>query len=325
MNTKKPGYGKASRILNIYEALSHGQLVNKNNSAAKFEVDEKTIRRDISDIRSYIRNFHFNTKMEVIKGESGEYFLTDSEDRRLSKEEVLVLSKVLLESRAFTVEERDRLLTKLGYMVADDERKTINELISNEKEYYAQPVHKKELFTTIWELSDAVKTARCIELHYERGKDKKEVERTVEPLGIIFSEYYFYLVAKIQGSNHEEPAIFRLDRIQEYKVTDQHCSNPNQRFEEGKWHNAIQFMQPGEPMIIIFRFWGESIEAVLDRLPTAEIVSADERGSIVKAQIMGRGIKMWLLSQAQYLEVLKPDSFRDEIVKTIEEMRGNYK
>ena len=44
-----------------------------------------------------------------------------------------------------------------------------------------------------------------------------------------------------------------------------------------------------------------SIEAVLDRLPTAEIVERDETGWTVEAEVFGRGIEMWLQSQGSYI------------------------
>lgn len=86
----------------------------------------------------------------------------------------------------------------------------------------------------------------------------------------------------------------------------------------------IQFMQSGSLMKLRLRFWGESLEAVLDRLPTAKIISQDNGAAIVEAEVFGRGIKMWLLSQAQYLEVLKPDDFRQEMLETIVVMKNVY-
>ena len=42
-------------------------------------------------------------------------------------------------------------------------------------------------------------------------------------------------------------------------------------------------------------------EAVLDRLPTAEIVERDETGWTVEAEVFGKGIEMWLRSQGSYI------------------------
>lgn len=44
----------------------------------------------------------------------------------------------------------------------------------------------------------------------------------------------------------------------------------------------------------------------------------------MEAEVFGKGIKMWLLSQAENLEVVEPKEFRDEMKRTIGEMAKNY-
>ena len=56
-------------------------------------------------------------------------------------------------------------------------------------------------------------------------------------------------------------------------------------------------MYGGRLQQIKFRYTGPSIEAVLDRLPTAQIVQQDETGWTVTAEVFGKGIDMWLRSQ----------------------------
>ena len=60
-------------------------------------------------------------------------------------------------------------------------------------------------------------------------------------------------------------------------------------------------MYGGKLERIRFRYTGPSIEAVLDRLPTAEIIGQDEDGWTVEAEVFGKGIEMWLRSQGNYI------------------------
>lgn len=46
---------------------------------------------------------------------------------------------------------------------------------------------------------------------------------------------------------------------------------------------------------------------MLDRLPTAEIISTDSDGWTIKAEVFGKGIEMWLRSQGPYVQVVKED------------------
>ena len=45
---------KIQRVLGIYTKLNNGQLVNKAEEAMRFGVNERSIQRDIDDIRIFL-------------------------------------------------------------------------------------------------------------------------------------------------------------------------------------------------------------------------------------------------------------------------------
>lgn len=98
-----------------------------------------------------------------------------------------------------------------------------------------------------------------------------------------------------------------------------------ERFQEGEFRKRIQFMHAGELMHIKFIFNGSSPQAVLDRLPTAKILSNKDGHYLFEAEVFGRGIKMWLLSQGTNIEVLEPIELREEMIETIHSMQQNYR
>ena len=55
---------------------------------------------------------------------------------------------------------------------------------------------------------------------------------------------------------------------------------------------------------IRFKYTGPSNEAVLDRLPTAEIIEQDADGWTVEAEVFGKGVDMWLRSQGKYIALI---------------------
>lgn len=61
-------------------------------------------------------------------------------------------------------------------------------------------------------------------------------------------------------------------------------------------------MYGGKLEHIRFRYTGPSLEAVLDRLPTAQVIKAEENGWLISAEVFGKGIDMWLRSQGEYVE-----------------------
>lgn len=77
-------------------------------------------------------------------------------------------------------------------------------------------------------------------------------------------------------------------------------------------------------MRIQLKFHGENPEPVLDRLPTAYVVEQKEHEYTISAEVYGKGIVMWLLSQGSRLEVLRPESLRQEMKKQAQEIAKLY-
>ena len=313
--------------MSIFERLHKGQAIHKQQEAERFGVNVKTIQRDVEDLRKYLADTNGGEVSQyiVFNRKDNAYVLQWESRNWLTNKEILAVARVLLESRAFAKAEMEELLEKIVLQCAPRESKLIQEIIRNERFYYRPLQHGQPLLQRIWDLSQAVREQRLIELEYQRVQSTERVKRTVEPLGVIFAEYYFYLIAAIHDMNYEFPAIYRLDRIRGFHILDQHFHVPyTARFEEGEFRKRVQFMKAGRILKIRFKFWGDSLEAVLDRLPTASVISSDGNIAVVEAEVFGKGIKMWLLSQAQYLEVLGPPEFREEMRETVQKMMENY-
>lgn len=83
-------------------------------------------------------------------------------------------------------------------------------------------------------------------------------------------------------------------------------------------------MYAGKLEKIQLRFYGENPEPILDRLPTAHVIEQYSNEYTIEAEVYGKGIIMWLLSQRSKVEVLKPDSLREEMKKILSEMMNLY-
>lgn len=57
---------KSERILNIYYSLISGIVVRKTKAAIAYDVDERTIQRDINDIRMFFANKMAIFNMRVV-------------------------------------------------------------------------------------------------------------------------------------------------------------------------------------------------------------------------------------------------------------------
>ena len=212
-------------------------------------------------------------------------------------------------SGAYKVQIIDKLLRCCA---SKNNQKAVGALIQNEKYHYIAPRHGVRLTNRLWKLGCAIRENRIIEIGYSRLKGKETVVRRTKPVGIMVSELYFYLPAFIDNIDRDEhfedpndifPTIYRIDRINSIRVTDIHFRVPYaERFEEGEFRKRVQFMYGGKLQTIRFRYSGPSIEAVLDRLPTAKILEETDTDYLVEAEVFGKGIDMWLRGQGEWVK-----------------------
>lgn len=329
---------KNFRVLDIYVRLCEGKTINKVREAERFGVDARSIQRDIDDIRAFLDERSVNasdirkiTYCHLRKG----FVMTGTESSMMSNSEILAVGKILLGSRAFTRKDMYAIIDKLLAGCAPQKNlKLVSELLANEKFHYVETRHKADIWDRLWEIGMEIQSHNLLEITYEKQIDTRElVKRIVQPVAILFSEYYFYLNAYLMKKGEkgmyvqafDHPSIFRLDRIHAYKKTgDKFRVAYADRFEEGEYRKRLQFMFAGKLMRVQFLFTGNSVDAVLDRLPTAKVIQEGGNGCVIEAEVYGRGILMWLLSQGTMVEVLQPQAFREEMKKMLLDMLAQY-
>ena len=319
------GTGKTVRLISMFERLTKGEMIRKADEARRFEVDIKSIQRDIDDLREYFQEFWVSPSVLSYCRAEGGYRLDRQFQTGLTAPEILLINKILLESRSLKKTEMFSLISKLVSVCEPNQRQHIQELLRNEQYHYYPVRQRGDLINRVWELSQALRKRCLVDVTYKKEQKEKTVQRTLEPLGVIFSEYYFYLVANIHGQDYPFPAVYRIDRIVRQEVLAEKFSFPyTKRFEEGEFRKRIQFMKTGELIRLRFRFWGESPEAAIDRFANGKIVSRTNKEAVIEAEVFGEGVMMWLLSQAEFLEVLEPKALREKMRQTIGKMRKNY-
>ena len=93
-----------------------------------------------------------------------------------------------------------------------------------------------------------------------------------------------------------------MDRIKELEVLEEYFRIPYaNRFEEGEFRKRIQFMYGGVLQKVRFKYTGMSVDSVLDRLPTARIISEEGEAYEIEAEVFGKGIDMWVRSQGEHI------------------------
>lgn len=310
------------RMLDIFERLNKGEKLRKRDLTLYYGVGDKTIQRDIEDIRNYLAEKRGYESKATVKYNRGEncYYLERFEREWLSNQEVLAICKILLESRAFTKSEMKGLLKKLLAQATPTERKIVDCIIKSESVNYTPLRHNKPLVEILWQVSGAIMNQHPLCFSYTR-QDGRTKTRTVKPLAVIFSEFYFYLIGLQVYETEDVFRTYRLDRMAQVVTLEEKFYIPyRDKFHDGEFRKRVQFMYDGELMTVKFRYFGCVIEHILDRLPTAKAKKRTEGIYDISAEVYGDGILMWLLSQGSQVDVIAPQDLRNEWLAIAEQI-----
>lgn len=296
---------KHDRVLEIYSRLMSGEIIRKNDLAEEYGVTPRSIQRDIDSIREFYSNRtlkgggYAEIKYDhTVKG----YRLISAKSVTLTNAELFAVAKIILDSRSLSKAEVEQIIPELIHAcLPEGERMKMEGLIRNELFHYVEPRHGKQLIDTIWELGSAVQQHKIVHLEYQKTNGEISVA-DIKPVGIMCSEYYFYLIAYI-GDNDEKhpgyPTIYRIDRFKSYRITEYSFQIPyRDRFQEGEFRKRIPFMYGGKLHKTTFIYTGPDINAVLDRLPTAEAKEQDDGSWLITVEVFGKiGLNMWIREQ----------------------------
>ena len=314
---------KQDRTLEIFFRSLHGEALSVCKLAEEYGVSDKSISRSISDLKSFLadhRDLVGNTELQYSYQDKCYRLHMDG---FLSNQELFALSEVIIGARAFSKMELLALMDKLQTFTTPKDRPTLRELIRKELYHYAEVKHDCESVQgTLWKLVNCITEQREITISYFR-MDRAKVEHRLRPASVMFTDYYFYLIAFKTDSEVAEPTYFRVDRITRITEHRQHFEDVPD-FDEGLLRRRSLFMWPGKLQTIRFEFSGPSVQAVLDKLPTAKIIERSGGKYLIEAEVYGDGIRMWLLSQGDWIKVISPLDFVEEMKKALFDMAQRY-
>lgn len=306
---------KQYRILEIFFRALRGEDISVQRLADEYAVSTKSISRNIADLKAFLAD-----NRELVGNTEFEYSHKDKcyrlyMDEFLSNKELFALVEVMIGARAFSREELLILVDKLKRFTTGEDKPKLNELIRKELYHYPEVKHDCEsVQDRLWQIVNCITEKKEISIEYYR-MDRKWVTHRLRPASVMFTDYYFYLIAFVTEGKTDKPYYFRLDRIKnitehrkKFSTEDIPC------FDEGELRKRSLFMWPGKLRTIRFEFSGPSVQAVLDKLPTAKIIEKlGNNKYLIEAETYGDGIKMWLLSQGSWVKVTEPRELVEEI------------
>lgn len=314
------------RVLEIFYRLLHGEVVPNRLIAEEYGISSKSVSRDIGRINDFLAEHRdLMQNAEVTYSHKDRAYILKS-DEFLKNQELFALVKVILGARCFSKEDMLFIVSKLRKFTTANDRKLLDEVIRREIYHYHEVRSDCDsVINNLWHLVQCIDGKKVISVTYLK-MDRSEVVRKLKPAAIMFSEYYFYLIAYAADDTQYKARYFRVDRI---KNIVEHRENfqldREHSFDEGDLREKNQFMFPGDNVRITFEFSGLSLQAVLDRLPTAKVIEQNGTKSVITAEVnYGRGIIMYLLSQGSWVKVLEPKPLVEDMLAEIGAMKMRY-
>lgn len=222
---------RADRLLSIMLLLQNGGKLTTRALAAKLEVSERTITRDMDALSAA------GIPIYAERGPLGGWRLTESYRTTLTglgKEELLAL----------LVNSQSKLLHDLGILKSHQEaayQKIVASSPAPLKQYIdtlqerihidGAPWHtQEEHFPYLNLLQEAIWTQHKLEIRYKKMDDSVN-ERIVQPIGLVAKGNVWYLVAKVE-QEHEQAASddamrsFRISRILDVQRLEESFERP---------------------------------------------------------------------------------------------------
>lgn len=318
---------KTDRVIELFFRALKGESLSAQKLADEYRVSTRSISRDINNLKNFLAEHSELLGYPELVYSNTDHCYNLSMDNLLTNKELFAITKVLIGSRAFKKnEELLKLIEKLKKNTTLADRQKLEKLIRKELFHYNEiNFDCQSIIDNIWKITDCIENRNIITITYLK-MNREKVKRKIKPVSIIFSEFYFYLIAyKCETDTPNTPIYFRIDRIVDIIVhREQYQLTKEQNVDEGLLREKSQFMWPGPTRRIRFEFTGPSEQAILDRIPTAKTIERKNGKLIIEAEVFGSGIKMFLLSQGAWVKVLGPDEFVLEMKEEIDKMRALY-
>lgn len=318
---------RLERTLGIFFRAFKGEELSVNDLADEYQVSSKSISRDIGEIKNFLseyRDITGNAELEYSYQRKTHRLKMDS---FLEAREIMALVEILIGSRAIDKLDLIGIINKLKRITTPQDRQLLESLIAKETYEYQEvqvKIECKNLLENIWRLNKYIHYGKEITIRYTK-MNESTIERRIKPLSIMFTDYYFYLIAVTVADEEKIPKYYRIDRITDFtEHREVLLEDDSLKFDEGELRKKSLLMWPGPERKVVFEFTGPSWQAVLDKVPTARVLDKEDGKYIVEAKVYGDGIKMFLLSQGSWVKVLQPESFAREMKDEIAKMAEHY-
>lgn len=291
---------KSFRLLNIYERLQRGEYLSKAELSTDYSVTEKTIQRDINDIRAYLIETHIYDNDITIKYDkiSNKYYMSSSKNNDISNDEALTIFKILLESRSLPKEQLDDFITKTLNILPIHDRNIISKAIASDMENYSSLYNDYDITSRVWEFTKYSQNNKLLFLTYSFPNESKH-NYLVYPVAVIYHMNSFFLVAYTK-ENYDFTTVFNLNEITIVKPIPQRTVPNHDDDNLEQLNSALEENSSFEIETVTFQYRGNFLSIVL-KFPTAELLYEHNGICTIRTLYCDQSTMDWLKSNNNVL------------------------
>lgn len=238
--------------------------------------------------------------------------------REFEKSEIHLLSDAVYSFPFISPKQTYDLIKKLQKQLSVHQRKGFKHLTIAKSE---KKTDNRQVFLNVECLDEAIDAGKQISFTYlQYDLDKKQHPRrekpyVVNPYELIYTNEHYYLICNYIG--HDKTSFYRIDRICDIKILDTPIDKEADDLED--FRNATYaFASVPERIVLHCEKW--MIDEVIDKFGTdISISKLDEDKISVSFTAPSTGIKFFALQYLPYMEVIKPEWIREEIINNIKE------
>lgn len=312
------------RLYRIIEKIKEGTFPSISQLKEEEGVCERTIKRDIQTLK-----YSFNAPIAYSKSKNG-YYLTKNWEfpfPELSAGEILLLfiaNNLLKEFKNTPLYKISLELSKKLEKLLPDHISISNRELEEMLSLSLQPIKLKIDILDIFEkIFNAIKERKKVWIKYYTISRDEMTERVVDPYHLYNYEGIWYLVGYC--NKREEVRDFALDRIKEARVL-------SERFKIVDGFNIKNYL---DNSFKIYKGNEEDIELYFDEFEakyireriwhkSQQIEEKEDGGLILKIKANREEIKRWIIGYSFHVLVLKPESFRKEIIEEVKKLKELY-
>jgi predicted DNA-binding transcriptional regulator YafY len=295
-----------------------------NKFADYFNISVRTFHRDKKMMEELGIPIYYNKNLKEYKILDNFRFKAPNLDQK--ETEAVLLAAKEYQNRSFPMKkELESGLAKVYNSLPEFLKNSMGSYIKN-YEVISDPFVDLEEHQNKFELfKNAINNENRIVINYYSMSSDQTTERKLDPYNLFFNNGAPYLYAFCHLRN--EKRIFRIDRIKDIKITDEHFILPDNFSLAEELDNAWGVEQGKEEMEVEVKFTGRAARFVpeyhwsdkqeIEKLGQNEIIFKVKTGSREE-------IKKWILGYGAEAEVLRPVDLREEMQLEIEKMLNNY-